>query len=686
MSKYLAIIAIAVCHVVAQTCTPLNIDVKPFSTAAPTYQSKQHQMEPTHYWGNVEAPYPTNSFFTNVAVVNASDPMWFPIAPYPYHMIVSGYGLEVSFPGRVVRDEFVMAAFVPNVRLSSVEAVEHSIDSYDSLSVTVQWKDTDSSGTMKAPIVRGSPFVTMQYNELTPIFSTIHAILSINGDGHPRSVQDTQFVIQLNNGHRWKLYSTDNKVITMQWSGNQITASSPHTGTLRMALLQDDAIQAALDASVETIPIGADITVSYSNCVDKTVADYVYRWKTMGGPSSNLLMMALPHHMQIIQEPSIAVDHSYRSMKGRMTAILGDSWTLREPLTDIQWTAPREVPRSKRSAIAEALERDMNKRAGYYASYWNGKELSAMARLILIAEELGNETVAQHIRSNLKTDLDVWLTANNSNHFVFDSTWNGISTAGGMDDINMDFGLAWYNDHHFHFGYFIYAAAVLGKSDKVWLNQRKDRILDLLRDFANPSKQDTYFPVTRNKDWFDGHSWASGLFGFGDSKNQESTSESTNAYYAVYLLGEALGDQQMSLWGRLLLAMELRSVHNYWQIKESGDIYEPLFAKNKIVGVLWSTKVDHLTFFGNQSEYIFGIQSMPYTPISEEHLEASWLTEAYPVWSSILERPVSDDWKAFLYLAHSILDKEAAWTETQSLRYFDNGNTMTNSLYFVATR
>ena len=61
----------------------------------------------------------------------------------------------------------------------------------------------------------------------------------------------------------------------------------------------------------------------------------------------------------------------------------------------------------------------------------------------------------------------------------------------------------------------------------------------MLRDYANPSKDDPYFTVTRCKDWYSGHSWAMGLFEAGDNRNQESTSEAINSYYAVALLGMA---------------------------------------------------------------------------------------------------------------------------------------------------
>ena len=38
------------------------------------------------------------------------------------------------------------------------------------------------------------------------------------------------------------------------------------------------------------------------------------------------------------------------------------------------------------------------------------------------------------------------------------------------------------------------------------------------------------FPVARHKDFFDGHSWASGLFARADGASQESVSEAAHAY------------------------------------------------------------------------------------------------------------------------------------------------------------
>jgi endo-1,3(4)-beta-glucanase len=157
-----------------------------------------------------------------------------------------------------------------------------------------------------------------------------------------------------------------------------------------------------------------------------------------------------------------------------------------------------------------------------------------------------------------------------------------------------------------------------------------------LRDYASP-QADRYFPAYRCKDWFAGHSWAAGIFEFADSRNQESTSEAVNGYYAVYLWGLAMHDDRMRDLGRLMLTTEIRAAQTYWQISDDSIYPEP-FADGKIVGVLWATKADHTTWFGSNLEFIHGIQWMPFTPISEELLPKAWISQTYPIVSGAFAR------------------------------------------------
>ena len=65
----------------------------------------------------------------------------------------------------------------------------------------------------------------------------------------------------------------------------------------------------------------------------------------------------------------------------------------------------------------------------------------------------------------------------------------------------------------------------------------------LIRDIASPDPDDPMFPSIRCFDLYAGHSWASGHAKFADGNNQESSSESMNAWYAMMLWGEVTGDE-----------------------------------------------------------------------------------------------------------------------------------------------
>jgi endo-1,3(4)-beta-glucanase len=101
---------------------------------------------------------------------------------------------------------------------------------------------------------------------------------------------------------------------------------------------------------------------------------------------------------------------------------------------------------------------------------------------------------------------------------------------------------AFYNDQHFHYGYHIYAAAVVAHFDPAWGRKYFEQVLLLVRSIANPSRDDKHFPLYRHKDWYRGSSWASGVPNppYLNGKNQESSSEAIAAYESVALYGQVM--------------------------------------------------------------------------------------------------------------------------------------------------
>jgi endoglucanase Acf2 len=145
--------------------------------------------------------------------------------------------------------------------------------------------------------------------------------------------------------------------------------------------------------------------------------------------------------------------------------------------------------------------------------------------LALIADNLGITDARQQALSNLEQWIIPWLQGMNSEPLVYDKVYGGLVSAQGLTDMVADFGAGWYNDHHFQFGYFVNAIAVLAKLDLPFYEANKAALDTFVRDICNPDATDTDFPFVRHKDLFDGHSWASGIFQQGNGKGQESSSE-----------------------------------------------------------------------------------------------------------------------------------------------------------------
>merc|ERR550519_567174 len=105
--------------------------------------------------------------------------------------------------------------------------------------------------------------------------------------------------------------------------------------------------------------------------------------------------------------------------------------------------------------------------------------MAVFARLALIAEELGEEELAMEARDRVRPWIEGWLGGSNGDRLVYDRTWGGLVSLNGLNDQNADFGKGMYNDHHFHYGYHIYTAAVLAKADPAWAEKWNDAILHM---------------------------------------------------------------------------------------------------------------------------------------------------------------------------------------------------------------
>ena len=117
-------------------------------------------------------------------------------------------------------------------------------------------------------------------------------------------------------------------------------------------------------------------------------------------------------------------------------------------------------------------------------------EARAFGRLALVADELGEAAVAAGVRSRLARRLESWLTGRNSDPLLHEQSWGGLVARNGLANSGADFGNGWYNDHHFHYGYLIFAAAAVGRGNASWLHAWRGAVLHLVRDIANPTSKE----------------------------------------------------------------------------------------------------------------------------------------------------------------------------------------------------
>ena len=116
-----------------------------------------------------------------------------------------------------------------------------------------------------------------------------------------------------------------------------------------------------------------------------------------------------------------------------------------------------------------------------------------LPRLAIIAEELGEAALAQQARDRVKPFIEGWLGGTNGDKLVYEQVWGGVCSSNGLNDHNADFGNGMYNDHHFHYGYHIYTAAVLAKADPAWGAQWEDKVLHMISDVAEPSRESEWY-------------------------------------------------------------------------------------------------------------------------------------------------------------------------------------------------
>src|SRR5208283_4851947 len=376
------------------------------------------------------------------------------------------------------------------------------------------------------------------------------------------------------------------------------------------------------DASAETLKLFA--RYAYNHVSDTRVAwkfepeagamkvTYTFTTKAYEGQEPGTITALYPHQWKYTNEKLTALTPlTYPSVRGLMKLATGASFTT---LTPIQGVLPMLPPEgiADKGRMEELVKKSMPKPAAFKDTYAEGKYLGKLASLSAIAELAGANASREQCLTELKRRLEAWFTAGPGKKetvFTYNPRW---STLVGL---KASYGSDWpFNDHHFHYGYFIRAAAEVARCDPAWAAKDKwgGMVEMLIRDIASPDRQDKLFPFLRCFDRYAGHSWASGDAGFADGNNQESSSEAMNAWYGLILWGEATGDQALRDLGLYLYTTEMTALEEYW-FDVSATNFPKEFPRTAL-GMVWGGKGAWATWFSGDPDSIHGINYLPYTP------------------------------------------------------------------------
>lgn len=448
-------------------------------------------------------------------------------------------------------------------------------------------------------------------------------------------------------------------------------ATLEHFETFAFAFLRDTKIAYRYD------PQSATVTTTFTA-----------ETQAMEGEGASTLFALYRHQHLHATEPDRFEDFSYASPRGEMRVLAGQSFATEIPFLGILPALPTAA--SDVGEISAELEREAASfRFTKDDTYWNGKEFGKVAELIQIADQLGTEDVRDQLLAKLQSRLEDWFDGKKKYFFRYDDRWDTIT--GYPDSYGSGEQL---NDHHFHYSYFIRAAATIAQFDPGWVApDRYGKMIDtLIRDCANYDRNDQRFPWMRNFDPYAGHSWAAGHAGFASGNNQESSSESMNFATSLILYGQATGNDEIRDLGIYWHSTEAEAIRHYW-FDQDRAVFPDGF-EHSCVGMVWGDGASYGTWWTANPEEIHGINFLPinggslYLGRDPEYILANLAdlkasnrnfhqagfpgdSESYDRWADILAE----------YLA--LADPQAAAAQTETIAESELGETKTHTRQWI---
>ena len=501
------------------------------------------------------------------------------------------------------------------VGLAGLAAPDTRVASYSDWTVTAEWS---GASALRATLGHGLPFV--YFTKTGEAKATIHVPddQASSFEVWHQGNEELGFSVR---GHHYGLFAPSKS--KWQVKGATIECDLAGKDYFSIAVLPgkgDDELERFRKHAYAFVT-DSQVSYAYDEASAQLTSNFELTTRLMDdqkGLSNDPIVALYPHlwkHSELATWPE-----TYASPRGplKIAEAKKFSTTLRfngilPALPAIPGTDEGSVPRFvKEVANAEELfPKGFGPRQGdaNRDSYWDGKNLGRNANLLEIAEQLGLKPERDRLLIGLENELTDWFDGAAPREFYYDKEWRSLlafpSSYSSTDELN---------DHHFHYGYFVGAAATIARRDPKWAENFGPFVDLLVKDVANWERSDTRYPFLRHMDVYAGHSWANGPEHFDDGNNQEASSEDTNFSASVVLWGAATGRKEIRDLGIFLFCNQVAAAEQYWFNVDEDNF--PKGFEHHAAGMVWGAGAKYDTWFDRDPALIHGINYLPFTGAS----------------------------------------------------------------------
>ncbi|HSZ26303.1 MAG TPA: glycosyl hydrolase [Cytophagaceae bacterium] len=363
---------------------------------------------------------------------------------------------------------------------------------------------------------------------------------------------------------------------------------------------------------------GSQVSWNYNQATADVTSTFTLSTQAMEGAETQAIQALYRH--QYLNSSNVNTTYTYNSPRGIMQVMVGNTFSTvmkhEGLIPNLPWAGTYDSLYIYNLFNTLMTQTSLFWENYYFSdSYGHALNLGRYADLIPIAKQVGHTVAFNAILDSVRLQLENWFTAapvgvKNYKIFYYDTIWNTVVPYPAGYAANTQL-----NDHHFHYGYFIKAAAMVARYVPGWATQWGPMVEMLIKDVANWDRTDNSFPFLRFFDPYAGHSWASGHANFLDGNNQESATESVNFATAVALWGANTNNTTFRDLGIFLATNEIAAIQQYWWNKD-GVSNPPAFT-HQTISLLWGDKQEMRTWFPpGDPRHCHGIDWLPFTGAS----------------------------------------------------------------------